>query len=284
MVKNFQLIESSRKNLSVNWSGDHRKWKEDLKILKDEQTKMIDLNGEEKQNFAHCTTCMLELINRCESSYRTCRLRVGRVRIRNKKDHNVVYVLTAHPTEARGPEFLTLFGRISDLLEESLVQGHRDNQQKIYHLLRILLNVPLTRKNKPQVVDEAKSIFSFALRPEILSLLIRIRQEGTNVMLRTWAGGDKDGHPGVDEKTLLESLQLSRSKLLDFITARFDQFESELGLMKNLKFHKKLIDEFGRVVNLKKKLCVLTCKDGKKVFAFRKNLISLLQIMKLWWV
>lgn len=268
----YDLIESSRKNLSKNWSASPRRWQDDLKLMRIEQKKIKGLSSEQKKIFAHCTTCMLELINRCESSYRTCRLREANRRIHNKKDHQVALVLTAHPTEARGPEFLQIFEQISDLLEDSLSHAHKENQKKIYHLLRILLNVPLTRKEKPEVADEAKSIFSFSLRPEILSLLIQIRQEGTNVMLRTWAGGDKDGHPGVNEDTMMMSLQLSRTELIDFIGSRFTQFQTELSLMKNLKSYQKLTLGFQKVSDLINELSTLAASDGKKVATFRAKL------------
>ncbi len=274
----YQLIESSRKNLSTHWSGDHRNWQKDLGVLEKEHKKIKGLSSQQKQEFAHCTTCMLELINRCESSYRSCRLREAKLKIKNKKDHNVVYVLTAHPTEARGPEFLDIFGQISNLIEEALVRGDHDNEKKIYHLLRILLNVPLTRNEKPEVADEAKSIFRFSLRPEILALLVKIRQDGTNVMLRTWAGGDKDGHPGVNENTLMESLNLSRLDILYFISTRFDQFESELSLMKNLTFHKSLISEFQKLSNLKEKIRTVAPKDGEKIVAFRTKLNHFIEL------
>ncbi len=268
----YQIIESSRNNLSKNWSGNYKNWSNDLKILKEEQSKLKSLSQKQRHEFAHCTTCMMELINRCESAYRSCRLRESKLQIKNKLDHNVIYVLTAHPTEARGPEFLELFGQITHLIEESLVQKNHNNEKKIYHLLRILLNVPLTRQEKPEVSDEAKSIFSFSLRPEILSLLIRIRQDGTNVMLRSWAGGDKDGHPGVDENTMMESLQLSRIEILEFVSSLFDRFKAELSLMKKLPSYQSLLSDFEKICVLQEKLRIIQKGDGKRVNGFRSKL------------
>ena len=38
--------------------------------------------------------------------------------------------------------------------------------------------------------------------------------------LRTWVGGDKDGHPGVGSEETGQSLELSRDRLLGFVEDR----------------------------------------------------------------
>ena len=52
------------------------------------------------------------------------------------------------------------------------------------------------------------------LRNETLGAFIAANRELSPVYLRTWVGGDKDGHPGVNEVTLTQSLQAARSALV----------------------------------------------------------------------
>lgn len=42
----------------------------------------------------------------------------------------------------------------------------------------------------------------------------------TGFRLRTWVGGDKDGHPGVGPEETDKSLNLSRARLLDLVAGR----------------------------------------------------------------
>lgn len=268
----YKLIEKNRENLRENWSGDHRDWQTDLQTLKTLSKKLNSLSEDERWVFAHCNTCLLELLNRCEAAYRSYRLGQEHKTVRPKKDHAVIFVLTAHPTEARGPEFLSVFSRISELIIDSFEKKTHQPEEQIFHLLQVLLRVPLARNEKPQVIDEAKNIYDFTLQKEIVSLLIKLRQQGTNVMLRTWAGGDKDGHPGVDEKTMLDSLHLSRQQLLKCIDTRLQDVESELKLMTSLGDQASLLKDVALLIKNNQKLNLIQKKDGMALHNFRDNL------------
>ena len=139
---------------------------------------------------------MLELINRCESAYRTWRLENKESKQFKKSPYAIHFVLTAHPTEARSPESLQIFGMIQNLLIESLRSGKKSVDEDLLSLLQISLQVPMARDHKPTVEDEAMHIFSFALREDIIDQLIEFHLKKKTVLLRTWVGGDKDGHPG----------------------------------------------------------------------------------------
>ncbi|MEI5604259.1 phosphoenolpyruvate carboxylase, partial [Streptomyces brasiliscabiei] len=79
-----------------------------------------------------------------------------------------------------------------------------------------------TRERAPRVKDEADHVYHMALRPEILHALLGASREVVPVFLRSWVGGDKDGHPGVDERAMRESLNLSRNYLVAFARALLD--------------------------------------------------------------
>lgn len=268
----YKSIEETRQNLLREWSGNHLEWKKDVELLRKEYSKFEGLSSSERLIFAHTYTCMLELINRCESAYRSYRLAQHDQSITGKSDNWIIFVLTAHPTEARGPEFLAVFNRIAEILVQLLEERTKELTEELYHLLRIILKVPIARSTKPEVVDEARSIYNYALKPDILALLVRVRQAGTNVLLRTWVGGDKDGHPGVDENTMVESFQLSRHDLLIFIKRRLHKIQFELDMMRNLRSREKLAEGFSEIKEMATALEELRDTDGERVVEFRRRI------------
>src|SRR5262249_25768876 len=74
------------------------------------------LTTEERFYIAHSFALMLELMNACENAYRTYRLR-QRPRVRPaRRPKAIIYVLTAHPTEARSPVNIAVFHEIQSAL------------------------------------------------------------------------------------------------------------------------------------------------------------------------
>ena len=68
------------------------------------------------------------------------------------------------------------------------------------------------------VIDEYAGFQGILTVDDILEELVSLRREGSQVLLRTWVGGDKDGHPGVgpDEAraSTAHDLELTRLKPL----------------------------------------------------------------------
>lgn len=167
---------------------------------------------------ARAYTMYLELVNVCENAWRTCRLRVAaRERgARSAARARLVLVLTAHPTESRSPENIRLVRRVQDLLVEALEARTAPDAGRLHHLLHAAWRVGTHPPHKPSVEDEAHHVFSLLTDP-ILGELLALRAGGHDVRLRTWVGGDKDGHPGVGPQQTLASLSLSRARLLAFV-------------------------------------------------------------------
>ena len=95
------------------------------------------LSPAERTAVARAYTVYLELVNVCENAYRTHRLR-ERARATELSSTppalaNVVFVLTAHPTESRSPINIQLMRRVQTLLLEG-----RDppDRMRLEHLLR----------------------------------------------------------------------------------------------------------------------------------------------------
>ena len=124
----------------------------------------------------------------------------------------------------------------------------------------------MARSAKPSVEDEAKYLYSYILRDEIISQQIEFAKEGIAVNFRAWVGSDKDGHPGVNEKTMVMSLSLSRAKLIDWVEHRLKKICADLAFIKDKRKLQKegelLLRELGGLRKINR-------GDGKKVAAFR---------------
>ena len=222
------------------------------------------LGKEDRRDVARAFTLFLELMNACENAYRAFRLESARyLALAKGGPDSVVYVLTAHPTEARSPENIQVFQRIQDLLTRVLkrqtpVELWRDH---LLHELELAWRATATRERAPRVKDEADHIYQTALRPGILRSLLAASGEVVPVYLRTWVGGDKDGHPGVDEKPMQESLQLARDALLRHAFTLLSDVEGTLGLLPGKVLAREMKAAKGALSKLRK----ISAGDGSKV-------------------
>ena len=177
----------------------------------------------ERAALARAYTVYLELVNVCENAYRTHRLRerarAAEPGTRSTDPANVVFVLTAHPTESRSPANIALMRRIQALLVEGLERRDLPDDARLTHLLHLVWTTGTHPAHRPTVEDEALHLFSLLDDP-ILEELLDLRREGHRVRIRTWVGGDKDGHPGVGPEETEKSLNLSRRRLLELVEGR----------------------------------------------------------------
>lgn len=191
------------------------------------------LDSDTRHTVARSFTFFLELMNACENAYRSYRLRANPRHPQGAGPHSLIYVLTAHPTEARAPANIAIFHGAQKILQEALEQAIPTARwrENLRHQLELAWRAYPTRQRAPRVKDEAEHIYRTSLRPEILCTLLRASQEIAPLYLRTWVGGDKDGHPGVDEKAMRESLGLSREALLRFADNCLNDVRDSLELL-----------------------------------------------------
>ena len=202
--------------------------------------RLAALSIEEKTALARAYTLYLQLVNVCENAYRTHRLRQRSDRLegtgssvwqRSDRERQpgppaptaeLTFVLTAHPTESRSPENIRLFRRLQDHLIDSLDRSLQIERspagREIENLLHLAWRVGTHPREKPSVADEANHLVSLLTDP-ILAELVALTEAGHRVLLRTWVGGDKDGHPGVGPNETQTALQLARGRLLAFVDA-----------------------------------------------------------------
>jgi phosphoenolpyruvate carboxylase len=214
-------IESYRKSLKPFRT---RKNSKDLEQI---AAKLSRESAADQLKIAHAFSLLLEIVNACESAYRTWRQRQKALYPYKSSPLDLIFVLTAHPTEARSPLVISFIRRISDLLLEGLQNNFVFQDDEIRTHLRALLAVPLVKTKTPSVVDEAEAIFSIVFHPPIFDFILS-QSEPYRIRLRTWVGGDKDGHPGVNAAVMVQCLSLSRKKLIRHLEKKLTLVSKEL--------------------------------------------------------
>lgn len=232
---------------------------------------ILKCKKENKHAIAQSFTLMLELINSCEAAFRTFRLKKINTTAKSSKEENsIVYVLTAHPTEARSPKNIELFARIQNVMTKLLDKSREEEYllSIIKHNLKIAWLVPVTRHEKPSVVDEAKHLFSIILRPDIFDAILRGDRDLGTIKVRTWVGGDKDGHPGVDEKVMLDCLQISRTYFIKIVNKILSELMSDVSYLDQVNLTKKHLGLVSKVNTLKK----ISSGDSQRLHSFNESL------------
>ncbi len=171
----------------------------------------------ELTSLAHGFSLMMEVSNTCENAYRSHRLARQEANfIPTSHPTRLIWVLTAHPTESRTPAALQVLHDLQKTLVHLLARNWPADRVELRGHLRALCELELAPGRKPLPQDEARTLFASALRSENLDVLTRAGHT-PKCRLRTWAGGDKDGHPGVGPRELRASLEISRGFLLQHL-------------------------------------------------------------------
>ena len=266
----FLRIESVRKRMAGIRHASHSK---KTKALEETLVELKKLKPLDRMEFARSYTLMLELMNACENAYRTHRLRLTKSPSITKTPNAIYYVLTAHPTEARAPGNIAIFHEIQNELTETFTHGTQRSEEKLRALLDIAWNTKIVRNRKPRVQDEAEHIYSVLLRDTNLSRLLDLGRTLLPIYIRSWVGGDKDGHPGVDQKTMSDSLQLSRKLLLCYAKARVKELKELLAFTPTPSFEQKIHD----LVHTLNAVSLLKDGDGDRIKKVHSSLNQLTQ-------
>lgn len=225
--------------------------------------------AERRLRLAHAFALQLELVNCCEAAYRTWRIRQRAGPIDLKAKAEIVFVLTAHPTEARSPEVVEWLNRIIEILIENLDSPVLTDDRELRALIRLLWYHPLAKSKDPSVLDEARYIFSLALSEKSLRFLLR-SHPNYDLKLRTWVGGDKDGHPLVDHVAMRECLQLSRHQILKALMRSLSRLRADAETMASEGRVKRA--SVTAIASLQKKLepiDKISVRDGSRVQAWQ---------------
>ncbi|KTD71212.1 phosphoenolpyruvate carboxylase [Legionella tucsonensis] len=239
------------------------------------QVELSKFDRNELCQIAHGFSLIMELINACESAYRIFRINQREEKVYSDRPQGIHYVLTAHPTEARTNEFLTLFKAIRDCLVETLKSPYLMNESHLDQMLKIALQINISYQKKPSVEDEARYIYQYALNPLNIKLYHSLVTKDIPIQLRTWVGGDKDGHSGVNEQIMVKSLELSRSFFITCIQEYLKEVLEIVKLSTALNENKALANQINQLIKKTRDLRKIQPKDHEKVSAFKKELTAL---------
>ncbi len=262
----YQAVERLRSSMA---ELRDQKPREVSRRLREELVALRRLRNEDRHAVARAFTLFLELQNSCENAYRSLRVR-GRSFPPLENSLKLVYVLTAHPTESRAPGNIAIFQEIQNVLLDGLTGASRPWRDNLFHQLELAWRAYPSRERAPRVKDEAEHIYRTALRPAVLRSFLAASHELAPSYLRTWVGGDKDGHPGVDANATRESLVLSRKHLLQFTLGALTEVRETIELLPDHPLRRDL----ARAAASFRALRALRAGDGKKVAAARKQLLS----------
>lgn len=256
----YHKVEIYREQLKKSRSKSQNK--ETLRVLskKLEKESRADL-----LKLAHAFSLQLEVVNVCEAAYRTWRQKQKPQSSGIKNKLNLSYVLTAHPTEARSKEVLENLSLVQKLLVEGIQNKFLFNDRALSTRIKMLWLQSITKKQKPTVVDEAEYIFTTVFAPDILDFILQ-EKRGYELKLRTWVGGDKDGHPGVDKTVMKECLNRSRQYLVEYAEQRLANALSDLAKIQDTK--KVLRAEVESLQNFReglKKIKIISNGEGTKI-------------------
>lgn len=241
------------------------------------------LSRKEQWEIAHAFALMLELINSCEFAYRAKSLEAAEGHEDSRVPYGrIIHVMTAHPTESRNPKIVFYFKRIQDLLISQLKKSSEDHRSELFLLLKLVWRLPMSKQRKPSVKDEAEYIYNLILQDEIIEVYLSKKAQGLPFYIRTWVGGDKDGHPGVDEKTMLASLELSRSFILKWLQRQISSFIADLEPVAKTstaegRSLRKLLLQTRRLDKLFPSLRKLNAGDDQKVEELKRVVVALSQ-------
>ncbi|CDZ76609.1 Phosphoenolpyruvate carboxylase [Legionella massiliensis] len=244
-------------------------------VLHSLQIELSKLDRKALYQIAHGFSLMMELINVCESAYRIFRINQREEKAYTDLPHGMHYVLTAHPTEARTAEFLTLFKDIRDYLVEVLKSPYLMNEFQLDQMLKISLQINISNHEKPSVEDEAHYIYQYALTPHNIKLYHYLLTKGVPIQLRSWVGGDKDGHSGVNEKIMVKSLELSRSFFIHYIQKSLKEVLDIIKLSTALCENKALVTQINQLIKKAQGLRKIQTRDYERVSAFKNGLTSI---------
>lgn len=271
----FRKIENLRTRMTKLRGSSTRTTQ---KILSRELKKLQMLKVSQRHDIANAFTLMLELMNACENAYRSHEIKRRVFRKPAVVPDSIIYVLTAHPTEARSRENIWIFHQILKQLTMILERPdstltEADKKQLIHHL-EIAWKISVVRKRKPRVQDEAEHIYSTLLRDETLRTLLECQTELVPIYIRSWVGGDKDGHPGVNEKVFRDSLTLSRQGILDFVKRRLLEVR---GTLHQVSDSKKIINHISNFEKSLLQLRHVNPGDAKGILRLKKEFKDLCQ-------
>ncbi|HVZ98931.1 MAG TPA: phosphoenolpyruvate carboxylase [Caulobacterales bacterium] len=156
-------------------------------------------------------------------------------------------VLTAHPTEMRRRSVMEReheLSRLLGLIHNSRRPPTEELRDELFRAVAILWKTRLHRPDRIMVEDEIDNTLSFVKRA-ILPAMVNLYADWARdfeeldpfpnvISLGTWIGGDRDGHPHVNDITLRQALRFQSQLILDFYLNEINKLGAELTINSTL--------------------------------------------------
>ena len=157
-------------------------------------------------------------------------------------------VFTAHPTEMRRASVVNREYEVTRLLqayEKAAAPVEKTSlEEELYRAVALLYNTRLHRPERITVMDEINNTLNAVNRSVLPALASLYNEWGRDLPLQgplpnvlklgSWIGGDRDGHPHVDDTTLNYAFREQTRLIFDFYTQQLDRLDSELTLSEEL--------------------------------------------------
>ncbi len=156
-------------------------------------------------------------------------------------------VFTAHPTEMRRASVTMRETEITNLLQAWQAAPNAEKksvEDDLYRSIALLLNTRLNRPERITVTDEINNLLG-AVKRAVLPALVTLYGEWNrdlgleghlpNILkLGSWIGGDRDGHPHVDEVTLTYAYREQARLIFGFYFEQLEKLDTELTMSDEL--------------------------------------------------
>lgn len=227
-------------------------------------------NKSVRLKLAHAFALQLELVNLCETSYRTWRQKLKPAYQSKKSKSLLTFVLTAHPSEARSKAIVDLSGQLEKILTNGVHSDFLINENELMNKLRMFWLSPLTKEESPNVIDEADYIYSIIFNEKIFDFILEDKSS-YEIMLRTWVGGDKDGHPGVNKNVMKACFKKSRKYLLDIVTKKLQTIYNDAFLIQFRGVSSSELKGLLKLTTELEKLTLVAAGDGNRIKVWTMN-------------
>lgn len=157
-------------------------------------------------------------------------------------------VFTAHPTEMRRASIVEREYEITSLLAKYETANRPIDrkylEEDLYRAVALLFNTRLNRPERISVADEVQNSLGVVKRSILPALTELYTQWGKEIELEgplpnilklgSWIGGDRDGHPHVDDTTLKYAFEQQSKLILSFYFEQLEKLDIELTLSQEL--------------------------------------------------
>ncbi len=151
-------------------------------------------------------------------------------------------VFTAHPTEMRRASVVARETEIAELLQAwekvSNPAERKALEDDLFRAVALMWNTRLNRPERITVQDEINNLVAVVQRSILPALVTLYGEWGRDIhhehalpnilKLGSWIGGDRDGHPHVDDVTLNYALRTQAAVAFEFYLKQLDILDSEL--------------------------------------------------------